>query len=125
MQQPDDIARAERLDPAEAERIAASYGVEVPEDLSVRKFPRGHTTLEYTGWQRLGEVAHRIRARQRKFMRAAESARGGIDHRIIEMRANGRLYREISLAVGLSVTAVHKRAQRLGLVGTEDEGARE
>jgi DNA-directed RNA polymerase specialized sigma24 family protein len=101
-----------KLPREEAARIAAAYGVIVPEAVPVRKFPQGHSTYRVLDWQELSAVAARIRARQRRFLAADGCIVEGMNERIAQMREEGFTLREIGEKLGMTPSAVYKRSVR-------------
>lgn len=109
------------LTPTERARIEAAYGVTVPADLTVQRVPMGQmATAEPVPLKEQGHIAHRVRARQRKFdlagRQSAESAT--IDAHIRRMREDGMTHRQIGERLRISEGAVAQRLRRMGLSGS-------
>lgn len=109
------------LPPAERARIAAQYGVTVPDTITIHRAPIGYmVTAQPVPMKDQARRDHRIRARLRKFdlagRQSAESA--GIDAEIRRMRAAGMTHRQIGERLRLTEGAVTQRVRRMGISGS-------
>lgn len=109
------------LTPTERARIAAQYGVTVPEGITIHRAPMGYmVTAQPVPMKDQARRDHRIRARQRKFdlagRQTAESAT--IDAHIRRMREDGMTHRQIGERLRISEGAVAQRLRRMGLSGS-------